>query len=56
MSPDLVAARVHRAKASEHYDAAERFRKLGLDQARRDALDAARREDDLAEKLEERKR
>jgi hypothetical protein len=49
---DPVAARVHRAQAEKHYQAAERFRRLGMFHSEREALAAARWEDSTAELLE----
>ena len=49
---DPKAAAVHRAKANEHYQAAEHFRRLGLEQSEADARKAARDEDETAELLE----
>lgn len=49
---DMAAARVHRRKAEEHYQAAERFRQQGLTKASASALLHARQQDDLADLLE----
>lgn len=51
-TPDPKAAAIHRRRANESYDAAERFRKLGLESAMRAARAAARHEDEIAEILE----
>jgi hypothetical protein len=49
---DPKAAAIHRAQAERHYQAAERFRKLGLAESERAARAAARWEDETAELLE----
>ena len=49
--PDHTAATIHRERAARHYVAAERFRRLHLTSAERDARLAARDEDEIAEML-----
>lgn len=48
---DPKAAAVHRARAERDYQAAEKFRKLGLTKAEADARRFARHEDRMAELL-----
>jgi hypothetical protein len=50
-TPDPQAAAVYRREAERHYEAADRFRRLGLREAEQAALAAARQADDLADKL-----
>lgn len=49
---DPKAAAIHRERAERDYQAAEKFRRLGLRQAEADARRFARTEDRIAEMLE----
>jgi hypothetical protein len=49
---DRAAAAIHRKLANDAYDAAEKFRKLGLTTSEASAREAARAQDSIAELLE----
>jgi hypothetical protein len=52
MATDPKAAAIHRARAEADYEAADKFRRLGLVRSEAEALDLARREDEIAAMLE----
>jgi hypothetical protein len=52
---DRAAAAIHRKLAGDAYDAAEKFRKLGLTTSEASAREAARTQDEIAELLEGRR-